>query len=64
MIIKFDSFFQVRRNIIFKRAKFNRRDQPEGESAEKKYMTSLYNLIETCDYRDLMLCDRIVVGIW
>ena len=62
---KFDDHFQVRRNIIFERAKFNRRNQLEGESAEL-YITALYALVETCNYGDLreeMLRDRIVVGI-
>ena len=40
---KFDSHFLVRRNIIFKRARFNRRYQQEGESAEQ-YITVLYQL--------------------
>ncbi len=35
VINKFDGFFKVRRNLIFERAKFNRRDQAEGESAEQ-----------------------------
>ena len=62
---KFDAFFQVRKNTIFERARFNRRNQNEGESAEQ-YITALYSLVETCDYgalKDEMLRDRIVVGI-
>ena len=49
---KFDDHSQVRRNIIFERAKFNRRNQLEGESAEL-YITALYALVETCNYGDL-----------
>ena len=66
VITKLDDFFKVRRNIIFERAKFNRRDQAEGESAEQ-YITCLYSLVEDCDYgalKDDLLRDRIVVGIW
>ncbi len=62
---KFDAYFKIRRNIIFERAKFNRRDQAEGESAEQ-YIACLYNLVETCEYgalKEEMLRDRIVVGI-
>ena len=62
---KFDAYFKVRRNIIFERAKFNRRSQREGESAEQ-YITELYELIEFCEYGGLkeeMLRDRLVVGI-
>ena len=60
-----DSYFQVRRNTIFERARFNRRCQREGESMEQ-YITELYSLIEFCAYGDLkeqMLRDRLVVGI-
>ena len=43
---KFAEYFKVRRNIIYERAKFNTRDQREGETADK-YTTALYELIET-----------------
>ena len=65
VIVKFDDFFKVRKNVIFERAKFNRRNQLPGESAEK-YITALYHLVETCDYgefKEEMLRDRIVVGM-
>ena len=65
VVSKFDEFFQVRRNTIYERARFNRRDQREGESAEQ-YITTLYELVKNCDYGDLrddMLRDRLVVGI-
>ena len=61
---KFDSFFKVRRNVIFERARFNRRNQHEDETAEK-YIMELYRLAESCDYgalRDEMIRDRLVVG--
>ena len=63
---KFGSFFQVRTNVIFKRARFNCRKQLEGESAEQ-YITVLYNLVENCEYGELkakMIRDCLVVGIW
>ena len=56
---KFDGFFKVRKNLIFERARFNQRNQSEGESV-------LYHLVETCEYGDLrneMLRDRLVVAI-
>ena len=62
---KLDKHFQVRRNVIFERARFNRRDQLDGETAEK-YITELYSLVEHCDYGTMteeMLRDRLVVGI-
>ena len=58
-------FFKVRKNLIFERARFNQRNQSEGESVEQ-YITALYHLVETCEYGDLrdeMLRDRLVVGI-
>ena len=42
---KFDGFFKVRRNIIFERARFNRRNQLEGKLVEQ-YITALYSLAE------------------
>ena len=62
---KFDSHFKVRKNVIFERARFNARAQGEGESIEQ-YITSLYNLVEHCEYGPLkeeMIRDRLVVGI-
>ena len=62
---KFDAFFKIRRNVIFERAKFNRRAQLEGESVEQ-FIMDLYTLVENCDYgrlKDEMIRDRIVVRI-
>ena len=62
---KFDAFFKVRRNVIFERARFNRRNQLDGETAEQ-YIMELYRLAESCDYGDLkdeMIRDRLVMGI-
>ena len=57
--------FKVRRNVIFKRARFNQRNQGAGESAEA-YIMELYRLAENCSYgelKDEMIRDRLVVGI-
>ena len=65
VVKQFDDFFKVRKNVIFERARFNRRCQAAGETAEQ-FITSLYTLAESCDYGDLkdqMIRDRIVVGI-
>ena len=43
----FDSFFEVRKNVIFERALFNHRCQREDESVEQ-FITSLYSLAENC----------------
>ena len=44
---KFDRHFIQRRNVIFERARFNRRKQEEGESAET-FITALFSLAEHC----------------
>ena len=65
VVEKLDEFFKVRRNTVFERAKFNRRNQMQGESIEQ-YITALFNLRETCEFGDLadqLLRDRIIVGI-
>ena len=66
IIAKFDSFFKIRKNVIFERARFNRRNQIEGESAEQ-YITQLYHLVENCEYppeiKEELIRDRLVVGI-
>ena len=60
-----DNHFKVRRNIIFERARFNKRSQLEGETAEQ-FIMELQSLVEHCEYGDLrddMVRDRLVVGI-
>ena len=58
-------YFNVRKNVIFERARFNLRMQQEGESAEQ-FIMNLYQLIEHCEYgamTDELLRDKIVIGI-
>ena len=69
VVSKFDAFFQVGRNVIFERARFNRRNQLGGETAEQ-YIMELYKLAKSCNYgemkgemKDEMIRDRLVVGI-
>jgi hypothetical protein len=45
VMAKFEKFFKVRKNTIYKRARFNRRDQREGESSEQ-YITALYEPVK------------------
>eukprot|EP00731_Ephydatia_muelleri_P034495 Em0062g18a len=62
---KLDDYFGVRRNVIFERARFNRRDQLEGETADE-YIATLFSLAENCEYgglKDELIRDRLVVGI-
>ena len=59
------TFFKVRRNVIFERARFNRRSQHDGETAEQ-YILELYRLAENCEndaLKEEMIRDRLVVGI-
>ena len=49
---KFDEFFKVRKNIIFKRARFNQRSQGETENAVQ-FITSLYFLAADCEFGEL-----------
>ena len=65
MLENFNQFFQVRKNVIIERARFNSRNQQEGETSEQ-YIAALYRLAETCNYAGLkeeMIRDRLVVGI-
>ena len=62
---KFDGYFVKRRNIIYERAKFNRRKQETGKSVDS-FITDLYGLVEHCQFgllHDEMIRDRIVVGL-
>ena len=62
---KFDEHFVVRQNVIFQRAKFNRRRQEDGKTVDT-FITVLHTLAEHCDYgtlKDEMIRDRIVVGL-
>ena len=40
VIEKLDAFFQTRKNVIFERARFNHRNQLEGESAQRNCTSS------------------------
>ena len=65
VLSQFDNFFKVRKNIIFERSRFNRRNQSSDESAEQ-YITCLHQLADNCEYgemKDEMIRDRLVVGI-
>ncbi|UYV79391.1 K02A2.6-like [Cordylochernes scorpioides] len=61
----FDSHFCVRKNIIYKRAKFNSRIQEDREPVDE-LITSLYKLADSCEFEGLheqLIRDRIVVGV-
>ena len=59
---KLDSFLQVRKNVIFERAWFNRQNWSEAESLQE-YITYLYNLVNNCKHGELkseMICEWLV----
>ena len=52
-------------NIIFARAKFNKRIQQAGESIDQ-FIQDLHRLADDCSYhslKDELIRDRIVVGV-
>ena len=62
---RFETHFVKRKNIIFERAKFNRRKQGENEPVDE-FIMDLYRLAEHCQYEalhDELIRDRIVVGL-
>ncbi|UYV66078.1 hypothetical protein LAZ67_4000066 [Cordylochernes scorpioides] len=65
VVSKFQDYFIGKRNVIYERAKFNRRSQGEMEPVEE-FITNLYVLAETCSYgilKEEMIRDRLVVGV-
>ena len=62
---RFETHFVGRTNVIFERARFNKRVQGAQESVID-FIESLYTLAETCQFgalKDELIRDRIVVGI-
>ena len=55
------NFFEVRKNVIFERGRFNQFCQGETETA-KQFITSLYNLAVDCEFGELKEKYQIVVG--
>ena len=62
---KFTAHFVKGINVIYERAKFNRRTQQEGETVDQ-FVTALHKSAEYCSYgglREEMIRDRLVVGL-
>jgi len=60
------SYFVVKRNVIFERAKFNLRSQKDNYESVENFITDLYCLAEYCEFgtlKDDLIRDRIVVGL-
>ena len=49
ILAKFDAHFKVHKDIIFKRAQFNRRRQEDDKSVDQ-FIMSLYSLAENCEF--------------
>ena len=62
---KFETYFVVKKNIIYERAKFNSRVQEDNESVSE-FIMHLHKLAKHCDFqalKDKLIRDRIMVGI-
>ena len=62
---KLSQFFLPKTYVIYKRAKFNKRFQREGEPVEE-FITDLQKLAQTCRYgtlKDELIHNRIIIGI-
>ena len=61
----FHSFFVVKKNIVYERARFNMRKQEANETVDA-FITALFALAEHCNYgtlHDELIRDRIVVDL-
>ena len=52
ILVKFDTNFKVRKNVISECPQFNHRVQEQEESV-KQFITSLYSFSENCQYGEL-----------
>ena len=62
---KLDSYFVIRRNVIFERSKFNKRVQLENETVDS-FVTDLHCMAGHCQFGDIndeLIRDRLVVGL-
>ena len=72
LIKKIEEFFNVRRNVLAERQKFNKRVQNLKEDGRQmdetieEFINSVYTLAETCEYgtmKDEFIRDRIIAGV-
>ena len=62
---KLDSYFVIRRNVIFERSKFNKRVQLKNETVDS-FVTDLHCMAEHGQFGDIndeLIRDRLVVGL-
>ena len=60
-----NGYYEIRRNVLVERAKFNKRIQQPGESVDA-FIQNLYRLADDCEYSSLkneLIRDRIIVGV-
>ena len=65
VIEEFDSYFKVKKNVIYERARFNQHSQLPGEPADR-FITEIHRLAENCEFggmKDELIRDRLDVGI-
>ena len=65
VIEEFDKYFRVKKNVIYERARFNRRGQHPDETADR-FITEVHALADNCEFgvmKDELIRDRLVVGI-
>ena len=60
-----NNYFEVRRNVIVERVKFNKRVQQPGEPIDS-FIQDLYRIADDCEYgvlKNELIRDRIIVGV-
>uniref|UniRef100_A0A6P7EX44 Uncharacterized protein LOC114324156 n=1 Tax=Diabrotica virgifera virgifera TaxID=50390 RepID=A0A6P7EX44_DIAVI len=65
IIEAFESYCNPKKNVIYERFKFHKREQLEGESFNQ-FLADVKKLAQTCEFttfRDEMIRDRLVIGI-
>ena len=64
VLVKFDSHFVPKLNVIYERAKFHRRTQKAGENVAT-YIRAVYDLASICIFNDkrTRIRDQLVIGI-
>lgn len=65
LVSAFNTYYNTRKNVIIDRAKFNKRNQRQGEPIEE-FIQDLHKLASECNFgalKDELIRDRIVVGV-
>ena len=65
VIEEFDKYFKVKKNVIYERARFNRRSQLPEESVDR-FITEVHSLADSCEFgtmKEELIRDHLVVGI-